>query len=65
MKSYTVKVSGIVWAGYKASTEYTFNHQPTRAEVLTRTGDFQHVAKTTIRCTETKVTSCGFAEVQS
>lgn len=43
--SYDVKVSGIAWAGYKASTEYHFQHQPTRAEVLAKAGDFQSVTR--------------------
>lgn len=41
--SYDAKVSGIAWAGYKASTEYSFDHQPTREEVLAKAGDFESV----------------------
>ncbi len=43
--SYDVKVSGVAWAGYKASTEYHFDHQPTRAEVIAHAGDFQSVSR--------------------
>ena len=43
--SYDVKVSGLAWAGYKASTEYHFDHKPTRAEVLAKAGDFQSVSR--------------------
>lgn len=43
--TYTAKVYGIAWAGYKASTEYTFYSHPTRAEILSRSGDFQDVSR--------------------
>ena len=52
--SYVVKVSGVAWAGYKASTEYHFDHQPTRAEVLARAGDFESVSR--IQVTERTLT---------
>lgn len=52
--SYDVKVSGIAWAGYKASTEYHFDHQPTRAEVIAKAGDFQAVTR--IQVTERVLT---------
>ena len=52
--SYDVKVSGLAWAGYKASTEYHFDHKPTRAEVLAKAGDFQSVSR--IQVTERTLT---------
>jgi hypothetical protein len=55
--SYTAKVYGIVWAGYKASTKYYFTHRPTRAEVLDRSGDFQKVTRIQLRATETRIYS--------
>jgi len=52
--SYDVKVTGIAWAGYKASTEYHFDYQPTRAEVIAGAGDFQKVTR--IQVTERTLT---------
>jgi hypothetical protein len=42
---YKAKVSGIAWAGYKASTEYTFDSKPTREGVMAKAGDFQAVTR--------------------
>ncbi|HXN71506.1 MAG TPA: hypothetical protein VN861_03020 [Candidatus Acidoferrales bacterium] len=52
--SYDVKVSGLIWSGYKASTEYHFDHKPTRKEVLDKAGDFQSVTR--IQVTERVLT---------
>lgn len=42
--SFEVKVYGLAWAGYKASTTYHFNTiQPTREQIAEKCGDFQHV----------------------
>jgi hypothetical protein len=52
---YTAKVNGLAWAGYKASTEYEFPHLPTRADVLARSGDFQHVTRVSVTRTTTTI----------
>ena len=52
--SYDVKVNGIAWAGYKASTKYHFDHQPTRQEVMDKAGDFRQVTR--IQVTERRLT---------
>lgn len=43
--TYKAKVSGVIWQGCRASTFYTFDHQPTTDEVLQRSRDFQTVTK--------------------
>jgi len=40
---YIAKVTGVIWAGCKAHTSYTFYKLPTREEVMERSGDFQRV----------------------
>jgi len=52
---WTAKVWGVVWQGHRASTEYEFNHLPTRADVLARSGDFQHVTRIEATKTQTLV----------
>lgn len=54
-RRWTAKVYGVAWAGYRASTEYEFNHLPTRAEVLTRAGDFQSVTRVVLTLTTTTI----------
>lgn len=53
MTQYTAKVYGISWEGFRANTEYVFSHRPTRAEVLDRSGDFQHVTRVCLTATTT------------
>jgi hypothetical protein len=43
MTTYIAKVNGIIWQGCKASTEYNFDHNPTKQEIKERSGDFQVV----------------------
>jgi len=53
---YTAKVSGVIWLGCKASTQYDFPSLPTRADVLAKAGDFQHVTKIQVTATQTTIT---------
>lgn len=43
MTTYIAQVRGIAWAGYKASTEYTFDHKPSKEEIRSAAGDFQAI----------------------
>lgn len=53
---WTAKVYGVTWAGYKASTEYSFGgHRPTRTQVLAKSGDFQNVTRVELRAVTTTV----------
>jgi hypothetical protein len=52
--SYTARVSGIIWQGSKAWTEYRFPFHPTREQVMEKAGDFQIVQS--IQLTETITT---------
>lgn len=54
-RRWTAKVYGVAWAGYRASTEYDFDHQPTRAEVLARAGDFQSVTRVVLILSTTTI----------
>lgn len=63
--TYTATVSGIAWAGYKASTAYGFTHRPTRAEVMARAGDFQQVTRIGLLHTQTTVTRDKLAPVRA
>jgi hypothetical protein len=40
---YIAKVKGLAWAGYKASTEYTFDYAPSKEEIKRQSGDFQFI----------------------
>lgn len=56
MITFTAKVYGIAWAGYKASTKYVFYHkQPSRAEIKAKAGDFQNVTRIHLIKTTTTV----------
>lgn len=55
MTRFTAKVYGHTWAGYKGFTEYDFAHQPTRAEVIARAGDFENVTRVELFRTDTAV----------
>ena len=43
MTTYIAKVTGKAWAGYKASTEYTFDHKPSKEEIQAKAGDFEAI----------------------
>lgn len=62
MTSYTAKVYGIAWAGYKVSTEYTFYRQPTRAEVMAKASDFQSVTRIQLTRKVTTIESSNFGQ---
>lgn len=61
-EQYTAKVYGITWAGYAASTKYTFYRQPTRAEVMAKAGDFQSVTRIYLTRMVTTVESSNFGQ---
>jgi hypothetical protein len=52
-QTYTARVNGRIWNGSRAYTDYTFDHQPTRAEIES-IGDFSQVGR--IVLTRTSVT---------
>ena len=54
--SYTAEVTGIAWSGHEASTEYKFDHKPTRAEIVARSGDFQQITDVLLTVTHTTTT---------
>jgi hypothetical protein len=43
MTQYIATVTGILWEGGKGFTHYGFDHRPTRAEVIAKSGDFSQV----------------------
>lgn len=41
--SYQVDVIGTIWQGTDAAMRYTFRSLPTKAEVIAKAGDFDHI----------------------
>lgn len=55
MTRYTAHVSGEIWNGSRARTEYHFHSRPTREEVIAKAGDFARVRSIRLTCTTTTV----------
>lgn len=49
MIRYTATVRGITWEGFEAEMDYSFNSQPTYADLKAKTGDFQHLKDIVVR----------------
>ena len=52
--TYTAKVYGRAWAGYMATTEYTFDHAPTKEDIEKKAGDFESLHSAQVTLTQTK-----------